>query len=85
MITVISADGTRVDRVGHALTETEAAVVTKVLAAEGIRVEPTEPDGLGVVHLWAKQAYGTAVEVRTLRAFSAVTDGPLAYHEAVTR
>lgn len=84
MITLIRPDGLRVERVGHQLTDTEAATIAKVLAAEGIRVEPTEPDVHGVVHLWAKGEYGTEGEVRVIRAFAAVTDTPLAYHGAAT-
>lgn len=84
MITLIR-DGHVVDHIGHQLTDTEAATITKVLAAEGIRVEPTEPDAHGVVHLWAKGEYGIEGEVRVLRAFTAVTDTPLAYHGAVDR
>lgn len=83
MITVIDDSGTRIDLVGHEITTSEAATVAKVLAAEGIRVEPTEPDFFGVVHLWAKVPIGTAGEVRALRAFRAVTDSPLAWHGAV--
>ena len=77
-------DGRRVDHYGHPITETEAATVTKVLAAEGLRVEPTDPDAFGVVHLWAKTPLNTLGEVRVLRAFRAVYDGPLAFHQAVT-
>jgi hypothetical protein len=84
VITQILADGRPVDRVAHHITPTEAATVAKVLAAEGIRVEPTEPDIWGVVHLWAKQPTDTRAEVRVLRAFRALTDGPLAFHPAVT-
>lgn len=82
MITEIVA-GHVVEHVAHELTPAEAATITKVLAAEGLRVEPTEPDVFGVVHLWAKQPLGTVGEVRVLRAFSAVTDSPLAFHGAV--
>lgn len=74
-----------VDRIAHQLTDTEATVITKVLAAEGIRVEPTEPDLYGVVHLWALQPVDTPGEVRALRAFRAVTDAPLHWHGAVRR
>lgn len=81
MITEI-VEGHCVNRIGHQLTATEAAVITKVLAAEGIRVEPTEPDFFGVVHIWAKERTDTAGEVRALRAFRAVTDSPLAWHPA---
>jgi hypothetical protein len=81
VITQISADGHRVDHIAHRITATEAATVAKVLAAEGLRVEPTEPDFEGVVHLWAKQLTDTPGEVRVLRAFQAVTDGPLAFHQ----
>jgi hypothetical protein len=83
VITTI-VDGRPLTRVAHHITPSEAAVVTKVLAAEGIRVEPTEPDAFGVVHLWAKGCIDTAAEVRVLRAYAAVTDGPLAFHQAVT-
>ncbi len=84
MITLIR-DGRRVDHIGHPITRTEAATVTKVLAAEGIRIEPTEPDAFGVVHLWAREPIDTAAAVRTLRAFHAVSDGPFACHQAVSR
>lgn len=84
MITVVLADGRPVDLIAHRITPTEAATVAKVLAVEGLRVEPTEPDAFGVVHLWAKQHTGTLGEVRVLRAFQALTDGPLAFHQAVT-
>lgn len=77
MITQIR-DGRRVDHYGHPITETEAATVTKVLAAEGIRIQ-FEWDVDGVLHLWSTTA-GTLAEVRTLRAFRAVGDGPLAFH-----
>lgn len=80
MITAI-IDGRPVDRVAHHITPAEAATVAKVLAAEGIRIEPTEPDAFGVVHLWAKQPTDTRAEVRVLRAFQALTDGPLAFHQ----
>jgi sulfur carrier protein ThiS len=81
VITQISSDGHRVDLVGHRITASEAATVAKVLAAEGLRVEPTEPDFEGVVHLWAKTPLDTLGRVRVLRAFQAVTDGPLAFHQ----
>jgi hypothetical protein len=84
VITQILADGHRVDLIAHRITATEAATVAKVLAAEGLRVEPTEPDFEGVVHLWAKQLTDTPGEVRVLRAFQAVTDGPLAFHQGET-
>ena len=84
MITQILADGRPVDLIAHRITATEAATVAKVLAVEGLRVEPTEPDAFGVVHLWALQYTGTAGEVRVLRAYRAITDGPLAFHQAVT-
>jgi hypothetical protein len=77
-------DGRPVDLVAHRITPTEAATVAKVLAVEGLRVEPTEPDAFGVVHLWAKQPCSTLGEVRIVRAFQALTDGPLAFHQAVT-
>ena len=82
MITAI-VDGRAVDRIAHRITDVEAAAVTKVLAALGVPVEITEPDGLGVVHLWAKKPCGTAGEVLALRGVTAVYDGPLAFHEAV--
>lgn len=84
MITAI-IDGRAVDLIAHRITATEAATVAKVLAAEGLRVEPTEPDFDGVVHLWAKQLTDTPGEVRVLRAFQAVTDGPLAFHQGEAR
>jgi hypothetical protein len=84
MITQIRADGRPVDLIAHRITATEAATVTKVLAVEGLHVEPTEPDAFGVVHLWAKQLTDTPGEVRVLRAFQAVTDGPLAFHQGET-
>jgi hypothetical protein len=77
-------DGRPVDLIAHRITPTEAATVAKVLAVEGLRVEPTEPDAFGVVHLWAKQVTSTRGEVRIVRAFRAVTDEPLAFHQAVT-
>lgn len=80
MITQIR-DGRRVDHIGHPITENEAATVTKVLAVEGIRIS-FEWDVDGVLHLWSATA-GTLAEVRALRAFRAVGDGPLEYHEAV--
>jgi len=83
VITQIRADGRPVDLIAHRITPTEAATVAKVLAVEGLRVEPTEPDFEGVVHLWAKQVTSTRGEVRVLRAFRAVTDEPLAFHQAV--
>jgi hypothetical protein len=73
-------DGHVVDQPIHVLTETEADVVTKVLRSQGLRVEATEPDFFGVVHIWAKHATDTRGEVRTLRAFEAVTDSPIEYH-----
>lgn len=82
MIPVI-AHGHVIDQIGHHLTQVEAATLVKVLAADGIHIEPTEPDAFGVVHLWAKQPTDTAAEVRVLRAFRAVYDGPLAWHAAV--
>jgi len=84
VITQILADGRPVDLIAHRITPTEAATVAKVLAVEGLRVEPTEPDFDGVVHLWAKQPMNTAEEFRTIRAFKAITDGPLAFHQAVS-
>lgn len=81
MITQIRADGRPADLIAHRITATEASTVAKVLAAEGLRVEPTEPDFEGVVHLWAKTPLGTRGEVRVLRAFRALTDGPLAFHQ----
>lgn len=83
MITLILADGRPCDYVRHHITATEAATVAKVLAAEGLRVEPTEPDFDGVVHLWAKQLMDASEEFRTIRAFKAITDGPLAFHQGV--
>jgi hypothetical protein len=77
-------DGRPVDLIAHRITPTEAATVAKVLAVEGLRVEPTEPDAFGVVHLWAKQPTSTRGEVRIVRAFRAVTDEPLAFHQAVS-
>jgi hypothetical protein len=77
-------NGRPVDLIAHRITVTEAATVAKVLAAEGLRVEPTEPDFEGVVHLWAKQSMDTAEEFRTIRAFKAVYDGRLAFHQGVT-
>ena len=82
MITQIR-DGRPVDLIAHRITPTEAATVAKVLAVEGLRVEPTEPDFEGVVHLWAKEPMSTAEEFRTIRAFKAITDGPIAFHQAV--
>jgi hypothetical protein len=84
VITAI-VNGRSVDLIAHRITDVEAATVAKVLAAEGLRVEPTEPDIEGVVHLWAKRPMDTAEEFRTIRAFQAVTDGPLAFHQGVTR
>ena len=84
MITQIRADGRPVDLIAHRITPAEAATVAKVLAAEGLRVEPTEPDAFGVVHLWAKQPCSTRQEVRIVRAFRAIDDGPLAFHQAVS-
>jgi hypothetical protein len=84
VITQIRADGRPVDLIAHRITATEAATVTKVLAVEGLHVEPTEPDAFGVVHLWAKRTMNTAEEFRTIRAFKAVTDGPLAFHQGVS-
>jgi hypothetical protein len=81
VITQIRGDGRSFDLIAHRITATEAATVAKVLAAEGLRVEPTEPDFEGVVHLWAKRPMNTAEEFRTIRAFKAVTDGPLAFHQ----
>jgi hypothetical protein len=75
-------NGHAVDRIGHKITTAEASVITKVLAAEGIRIEPAS-DVFGVLHLWAKTPIGTAGEVRVLRAFKAVGDSPLEYHPAV--
>lgn len=81
MITQIRADGRPVDLIAHRITATEAATVAKVLAAEGLRVEPTEPDFEGVVHLWAKQLMDATEEFRTIRAFQAIYDGRLAFHQ----
>ena len=83
MITQIR-DGRPVDLIAHRITPTEAATVAKVLAVEGLRVESTEPDFDGVVHLWAKQELDTRGEVRVLRAFGAPTDGPLAFHQGAS-
>ena len=77
-------DGRRVDHYGHPITETEAATVTKVLAAEGIRVT-VEWDIDGVLHLWAPTEATTVTETRALRAFLAVGDGPVEFHRAVSR
>ena len=76
-------DGRRVDHYGHPITETEAATVTKVLAAEGIRIQ-FEWDINGVLHLWATKPMKTVDEFRAIRAFRAVGDQPLAFHQAVT-
>lgn len=65
--------------VARRLTEDRAAVVTAVLRTQGLHVSP-EVDVFGVVHLWTKPT-DTAGEIRVLRAFAAVTDSPLAYHE----
>jgi hypothetical protein len=75
-------NGRPVDLIAHRITADEAATITKVLAAEGLRIEPAT-DVFGVLHLWAKTPIGTAGEVRVLRAFKAVGDSPLEYHPAV--
>lgn len=82
MITAI-VDGRAVPRYAHHITDLEAHIVARVLATQGIHVEPTEPDGLGVVHLWARGPVATRDEVTVLRAFAAISDGPFAFHEAV--
>jgi hypothetical protein len=81
-VRTVIVHGRAVEQVAHELTQVEAATVVKVLAAEGIAVEPTEPDFFGVIHLWAKRPTDTAGEVRALRAFRAVTDQTLHWHGA---
>lgn len=84
MITVIS-DGRAVNRIAHEITDREAHIVSRVLATQGIHVEPTEPDVYGVVHLWAMRPVTTAQEVRAIAAFKAISDGLFHFHEAVAR
>jgi len=69
------------DVVARRLTEDRAATVTAVLRTQGLYVEP-EVDVFGTWHLWTRPT-DTVGEVRVLAAFAAVTDSPLAYHEAV--
>lgn len=83
MITVV--DGHTVTQTVHELTDTEVATITKVLAALGVRVELTEPDFYGAVHVWALEPCDTTWEVRALRATSAVTDSPLIWHGVMDR
>jgi hypothetical protein len=81
VITAI-VDGRAVNRYAQHITDREAHIVAQVLATQGIHVEPTEPDGLGVVHLWARGPIDTRVEVTVLRAYYAVADGPFEFHQA---
>lgn len=77
----VIAEGHVVDVVARELTDDRADTVTAVLRSFGYRVELVT-DGLGTVNIWA-QPTDTIGEVRIISAVKAVTDAPLAYHEAV--
>lgn len=83
MTTVIIDGGHVVDVVARELTDDRANTVTAVLRTFGYRVELV-PDALGTVNIWA-QPTDTIGEVRIISAVKAVTDSPLAYHQAVGR
>lgn len=78
----VIAEGHVVDIVARELTEDRADTVTAVLRTFGYRVELV-PDGVGTVNIWS-QAVDTLGEVRIISAVKAVTDAPLAFHQAVT-
>jgi len=81
-MTTVIIDGHAVDRVTRELTDDRARTVTAVLRTFGLQIT-LETDVFGVVHLWAQQPTDRAAEVRVIAAFKAVTDSPLAWHEAV--
>jgi hypothetical protein len=71
--------GRAIGIVEHDITAVEAAQVAEVLAGQGIRVKPVI-DVFHTLHLWPVGDITTREETRALRAFVAVTDGPVAFH-----
>lgn len=76
-------DGHVIERVTHHLTPTEAYAVRGQLATQGIRVL-LGYDVHHVLHIYALDPTSTEQEVQALRAFTAVTDAPVHWHQAVT-
>jgi hypothetical protein len=77
----VIAGGHVIDVVARELTDDRADTVTAVLRTFGLRVELVT-DLHGTVNIWA-QPTDTIGEVRIISAVKAVTDAPLAYHQAV--
>lgn len=72
--------------VGHRLTPAEAATVCAALAADEQHLPVlAAADARNIVHVWAQRPMTTAEEVTVLRAFAAVSDSRLAWHQAVVR
>lgn len=68
------------DEPRHEITQAEAARILTALAKEGVHVVPMVDDH--VLHLWPQELLSIAQEVTVLRAFAAVTDSRIAWHEA---
>jgi hypothetical protein len=68
------------DRIGHPLTEREAADLRGTIAVRhGIGVEPVT-DVRGHVQLWCDRPLSTRARVRVLAEVLAVTDAPIEVH-----
>lgn len=77
---VVIAQGHATTVLDRPLTAAAAGQVAAILHSSGIPVEPST-DSAGVVHLFPLRLLATVEEVVVLRAFRAVSDSPIAWHE----
>ncbi len=80
MITTIVA-GHVIDLPAREISDMQAVDIAAGLLAHGIHVIPVV-DVFRTLHLWAVGSLSTEAEVAALRAFTAVTDCRIAWHEA---
>lgn len=78
---VVIAAGHATDVLARPLTFADARLVAATLGHAGIPVESSTDDA-GVVQLFPLRVLTTAEEVAALRAITAVTDSPDAWHKA---
>jgi Fe2+ or Zn2+ uptake regulation protein len=80
VITVIAPTGHVHDVIAHEPTDAELADITAGLAAQGVHIAPVV-DVYRVLHLWPEGELPTVLANRAVRAFLAVTDCRVEYHD----